>query len=114
MVEFRQPTDNHALIDAARGVHEAWNDALARKDAEALAAPYTENAVIESPLVSYLLGTDEGVCAGWDGHRQPPALSAGWAFSADGLRDRGWSGARPEGRQTPPASSPARWRWRSG
>jgi ketosteroid isomerase-like protein len=64
MVEFRQPTDDPALVDTAQAVHEAWNDALARKDANALAALYTDDAVLESPLVAYLLRTERGVCEG--------------------------------------------------
>lgn len=64
MVEFRQPTTDRALLKAAESLHHAWNDALARKDAEALAALYTEDAVIESPLVAYLLGTERVICSG--------------------------------------------------
>ncbi len=64
MVEFYQPTNERGLIEAARSVHQAWNDALARKDAEALAALYTDDAIIESPLVAYLLGTERGICSG--------------------------------------------------
>ena len=37
MVKLRQPTNDPALLDAAEIVHVAWNDALARKDANALA-----------------------------------------------------------------------------
>jgi hypothetical protein len=72
MVEFRQPTTDQALLEVAESVHHAWNDALARKDAEALAALYADDAVIESPLVAYLqsplvaylLGTERGICSG--------------------------------------------------
>jgi hypothetical protein len=64
MVTFRQPTDDRKKLSAAEEVHRAWNDALARKDANALAALYTDDATIESPLVAYLLRTDRGVCAG--------------------------------------------------
>lgn len=64
MTEFRQPTTDHDLLARAESLHEAWNDALARKDADALAALYTEDAIIESPLVSYLLGTERGICSG--------------------------------------------------
>src|SRR3954464_2337862 len=69
MVAFHHPTNDQSLLDAARTVHEAWNDALARKDAEALAALYTDDATIESPLVAYLLGTDRGLCSGKDAIR---------------------------------------------
>jgi ketosteroid isomerase-like protein len=64
MVEFRQPTNDQSLLDKAKSVHNAWNDALARKDAEALAALYADDATIESPLVAYLLGTERGICSG--------------------------------------------------
>jgi hypothetical protein len=42
----------------------AWNDALSRKDVEALLALYAPDAVLESPLVPYLLGTETGVVRG--------------------------------------------------
>jgi ketosteroid isomerase-like protein len=64
MVEFRRPATDRASLEAAEAVHQAWNDALARKDAEALVALYADDAVIESPLVSYLLGTERGICSG--------------------------------------------------
>lgn len=70
MVEFRQPTTDGALLDATKAIHHAWNDALARKDTEALAALYTDDATIESPLVAYLLGTDRGLCSGKDAIRE--------------------------------------------
>jgi hypothetical protein len=63
-MEFRQSTTNQALLDAAKSVHHAWNDALARKDTQALAALYTADATIESPLVAYLLGVERGICSG--------------------------------------------------
>ena len=64
MVKLRQPTNDPALLDAAEIVHVAWNDALARKDANALAALYSDDAIIESPLVAYLLRTERGICEG--------------------------------------------------
>jgi hypothetical protein len=39
----------------------AWNDALSRNDAAALAALYGPDALFESPLVPHLLGTESGV-----------------------------------------------------
>lgn len=62
MVTFRQPTDDPRILEAAAAVHEAWNDALAHKDANALALLYTDDAIIESPLVAYLLRTERGIC----------------------------------------------------
>ena len=64
MVSFRQPTSDPRLQAEAERIHHAWNDALATRDADAITALYAEDATIESPLVRYLLGTDEGVCAG--------------------------------------------------
>ena len=40
----------------------AWNDALARNDMDALLGLYAEDAVLESPLVPYLLGIERRVC----------------------------------------------------
>jgi len=64
MIAFRQPTTDQTLLDTAKSLHHAWNDALARRDAEALIALYADDAVIESPLVAYLLGIERGICSG--------------------------------------------------
>jgi hypothetical protein len=64
MVDFRRSTDDRKVLDLVRSVHERWNDALARKDTEALVALYTDDAIIESPLVAYLLRTERGICDG--------------------------------------------------
>jgi hypothetical protein len=64
MTEFRRPTTDQALLASAESLHNTWNDALARKDADALAALYTDDAIIESPLVAYLLKTERGICSG--------------------------------------------------
>ena len=69
MVTFRQPTTDPKLLAAAERIHHRWNDALAAQDAEALTSLYAEDATIESPLVRYLLGTDEGRCVGRDAIR---------------------------------------------
>lgn len=69
MISFRQPTTDQKLLAEAERIHHAWNDALATKNAEALIALYAEDAMIESPLVRYLLDTDEGVCKGRDAIR---------------------------------------------
>lgn len=60
----------HEVIPQASGstpverIYFAWNDALSRNDAEALLGLYAEDAVLESPLVPYLLGTESGVLHG--------------------------------------------------
>ena len=69
MVEFRDPTSNPDLRAAAERIHHAWNAALEAKDVEGAVRLYADDATIESPLVSYLLGTDEGICAGRDAIR---------------------------------------------
>lgn len=69
MVTFRQPTTDEGLLEAARAVHHAWNAALEAKDVEAALALYAPDASIESPLVRYLLGTEQGVCSGRDALR---------------------------------------------
>ena len=42
----------------------AWNDALSRNDADTLLNLYAEDAVLESPLVPHLLGTQSGQLQG--------------------------------------------------
>jgi hypothetical protein len=64
MVAFRDPTTDPQVRTQAERVHNAWNGALAARDTEALVALYADDAIIESPLVCYLLGTNEGICRG--------------------------------------------------
>jgi ketosteroid isomerase-like protein len=45
-------------------VFTAWDEALGARDLEASLALYAEDAVLESPLVCYLLGSGEGVVRG--------------------------------------------------
>jgi ketosteroid isomerase-like protein len=45
-------------------VFEAWDEALGAKDLDAALALYTQDAVLESPLVCHLLGVREGVIRG--------------------------------------------------
>jgi hypothetical protein len=45
-------------------VFTAWDDALGAHDLDAAIALYQPDATLESPLVCYLLGTDEGVVRG--------------------------------------------------
>jgi len=51
-------------------IYHAWDEALSRNDVEGLLALYAPNAVLESPLVSHLLGREQGVCRGLDELRQ--------------------------------------------
>ena len=55
--------------DIERIYHE-WNDALSRKDMEALLALYAPDAVLESPLIPHLLKKERGICRGHDELRQ--------------------------------------------
>jgi hypothetical protein len=51
-------------------IFEAWDDALGAKDLDAAMALYRSDATLESPLVCYLLGVDEGVVRGRDALRR--------------------------------------------
>jgi len=45
-------------------IYHEWDKALADNDAEALLALYAPDAILESPVISHLLGTERGVCRG--------------------------------------------------
>lgn len=45
-------------------IYHLWDEALARSDANALLELYAPDAILESPLISHLLGTEKGVCRG--------------------------------------------------
>jgi ketosteroid isomerase-like protein len=47
-------------------IYHEWDAALSKNDPEALLALYAPDATLESPLVSHLLGTEEGICRGRD------------------------------------------------
>jgi SnoaL-like domain len=47
-------------------VYRAWDEALGNRNVDAAIALYAPDATIESPLVSYLLGSENGVCRGRD------------------------------------------------
>ena len=47
-----------------RRVYEAWEEALSRNDIEALLALYAPDAILESPLILHLMGTEQGICRG--------------------------------------------------
>ena len=50
--------------DAAERIYHEWDKALAQNDINALLALYAEDAVLESPLIPYLLNKEEGICRG--------------------------------------------------
>jgi hypothetical protein len=51
-------------------VFTAWDEALGAKDLDAAMALYQPDATLESPLVCYLLGTDEGIVRGRENLRR--------------------------------------------
>ena len=52
------------LISIAEQMCEAWDRHWSNNDVEAFLALYTEDAVVESPLIAYLLNTEQGICYG--------------------------------------------------
>jgi hypothetical protein len=52
--------------EAIEEVTRRWETALSDHDAEALASLYAPDAVLESPLVPHILGTNSGVVRGRD------------------------------------------------
>src|SRR5262245_16657281 len=57
------PADDKS-VRAAERIYDRWDDALSHNDPEALLACYTPDAVLESPLVPHILGSESGVCRG--------------------------------------------------
>jgi ketosteroid isomerase-like protein len=55
---------NDSLHPEIDRIYHAWDEALSKNDARALLALYAPDAVLESPLVSHLLGTEKGICRG--------------------------------------------------
>jgi hypothetical protein len=53
-----------AAMQAAERIYHAWDEALGRKDLEAAVSLYAEDATLESPLVRYLCGSEDGVIRG--------------------------------------------------
>lgn len=48
--------------ETAQYIHLTWNTAWSNDDVDALLKLYADNAVIESPLIPYLLGKQSGIC----------------------------------------------------
>jgi hypothetical protein len=57
------PTQTREQIE---DVTRRWEDALSTRDVDALVAIYARDAVLESPLVPHILGTESGVVRGRD------------------------------------------------
>jgi hypothetical protein len=51
-------------VQAAERIYHAWDDALGKKDIDAALALYADDATLESPLVRYLRGSEDGVIYG--------------------------------------------------
>jgi SnoaL-like domain len=45
-------------------IYREWDQALSKNDPAALLALYAPDAILESPLIPHLLGTETGVCRG--------------------------------------------------
>ena len=77
-------------IQAAERIYHAWDEALGRKDLDGAMRLYAPDAILESPLVRHLLGTEEGVIRGRDNlrvrgkglctHAAFEAAVSGWLF----------------------------------
>lgn len=52
------------LKKVAERIYHDWDQALSNNDIEALMKLYSHEAIIESPLIPYLLGTEKGICTG--------------------------------------------------
>jgi ketosteroid isomerase-like protein len=53
-------------LAAADRIYHEWDAALASNDVEALLALYHKDAIIESPLIPYIMGIERGICQGTD------------------------------------------------
>ncbi|MGH8011216.1 MAG: nuclear transport factor 2 family protein [Candidatus Binataceae bacterium] len=61
--DLRQAEDS---LNAVERVYCDWDTALTNNDVAGLVALYARGAILESPLVPYLLGSKTGVCRGHD------------------------------------------------
>ncbi len=55
--------------DFERIYHE-WDDALSKNDMESLLALYSDNTIVESPLIPHLTGSKNGICTGKEEFRK--------------------------------------------
>lgn len=56
-------------IQAAERIYQAWDEALGRKDLDGAMRLYAPDAILESPLIRHLLGSEEEVIHGRDNLR---------------------------------------------
>jgi hypothetical protein len=69
-MERRTTATNIDAIQAAERIYHAWDEALGRKDLDGAMRLYAPDAILESPLVRHLLGSEEGVIHGRDNLRE--------------------------------------------
>lgn len=60
----------HQATDAGEHVFRAWDKALGARDLDASMELYQPDATPESPLIRFLLGTDEGIIRGRENLRR--------------------------------------------
>lgn len=58
--------EQELLKSRAEEIYHAWDKALSNNDVEGLLSLYDPDAIIESPLIPYLLKKDSGICSGRD------------------------------------------------
>jgi ketosteroid isomerase-like protein len=68
MSQANQPQTTHVENPGAavERIYHEWDAALARNDSAALLALYAPDAMIESPLIPHLIGSEHGICRGHD------------------------------------------------
>ena len=54
------------VSDEVEHIYRKWNEAWSNDDLDAMIALYAPDAILESPLIPYLLKTNSGVCRGRD------------------------------------------------
>lgn len=64
------------LKETAKRVYHAWDKAWSNYEVEAVLALYADNAIIESPLIPYLLGKECGICKGKEAIRELLTIAA--------------------------------------
>jgi len=53
-------------LNPVEQMYYEWDKALSTNDPDALLALYAPDAVLENPLVTYLMGSTDGICRGHD------------------------------------------------
>ena len=58
------PEQENNLHKIAEQIHVEWDEALKNNDTERLLSIYAPDAIVESPVISHLLGRDSGIVRG--------------------------------------------------